>query len=262
MITEDMSDIEYHAHEFIGSSTAVQMLESSQLFHDCMNGVVQREDKPHFKIGRIAHMMVLEPDRFDQQITTEGPINPKTGKMYGRGTKKFEEWEAQNPGMMVVEPWLYTMLERMPPEVREIYDAQGVAELSIFEDIKNVGVKCRPDWLMPDHIYDLKTIDDINHIEKHIKTLRYWFTSGWYRRVMQMSTGVLNKHTFIFVEKKPPFRWRIVDLNANDLSYGYDQACEVMAEIDTCFGLDDFSDYEPIHVCPDLYIHARDKKTA
>lgn len=262
MIEDNMSDVDYHAHEFIGSTTAVQMLESSQLFYDNMSGLIVREDKPHFKIGRIAHMMVLEPDRFKTQVTMDGPINPKTGSMYGRATKKFEEWEKVNPGVMVVEPWLYTMLERMPTEIREIFDAQGVAELSVFEDIKNVGVKCRSDWMMPDHIWDLKTIDDINHIEKHMKTLKYWFTSGWYRRVMEMSTGVMHQHTFVFCEKKAPFRWRLVHLNQNDLSYGYDQACDVMAEIDTCFGLDDFADHEPIDLYPDLYIHARDKKVA
>lgn len=262
MIEDNMSDVDYHAHEAIGSTTAVKMLESSQLFHDCLTGVSKQEDKPHFTIGRIAHMMVLEPERFESQITTVGPINPKTGLMFGRATKKFAEWQDKNPGMMVVEPWLYTMLGRMPTEIREIFDAKGVAELSVFEEIKNATVKCRPDWLMPDHIYDLKTIDNINNIEKHIKNLRYWFTSGWYRRVMEMSQGVVHKHTFIFAEKAAPFRWRIVHLSPYDLTYGYDQACEIMNEIDTCFGIDDFADHVSIHQYPELYIHQRDKKVA
>ena len=118
MIKDKMSDTDYHAHEFIGSTTAVHMIESSQLFWDHMTGVAEVEDKPHFKIGRIAHMMTLEPERFKEQVVTEGPINPKTNAMYGRGTKKFAEWEKLNPDKMVVEPWLYTMLERMPKEVR------------------------------------------------------------------------------------------------------------------------------------------------
>ncbi len=97
------------------------------------------------------------------------------------------------------------MLERMPADVKEIFDAKGVAELSVFEPLNNVSVKCRPDWLMPDHIYDLKTIDDINRIDRHMRDMKYWFTSGWYRMVMDMATGKSHEHTFIFAEKKPPF---------------------------------------------------------
>lgn len=251
-IVPDLSFTDYLAHEAIGSSTAKHMIESSQLFWDHMTGVAKMADKPHFKIGTIAHMMVLEPDRFKEQVVTEGPINPSTGSMYKRDSKKFATWQEENPDKMVVEPWLYTMLERMPADVKDIFDAKGVAELSIFEPLNNVSVKCRPDWLMPDHIYDLKTIDDINRIDRQIRDLKYWFTSGWYRMVMDMATGKSHEHTFIFCEKKAPYRWRIVTLCKDDFNFSLDLANEVMQEMDACFALDDFSDRKRVHQEVDL----------
>ena len=110
---------------------------------------------------------------------------------------------------------------------------------------------------MPDHIYDLKTIDDINRIERHIYTMKYWFTSGWYRNVIERATGHSHDHTFIFAEKKPPFRWRIVNLDKEDMNYGYDVANSMMSEMDSCFGLDDFTDFTNVRMNLNLNLNAR-----
>lgn len=214
-------DTSYHADPHIGSSTARLCLKSMRLFHDRITGIDKPEDKEHFKIGRLAHMMALEPERFRAQTVTIGPINPKTGSMYGRDTKAFAEWQAANPTVTIVEPWLYTMLDRMPGEIRALLaDPDGVSECSVYQVINGVGVKCRPDRLNrhAGRCYDLKTIDDVDNIKRAVRSRTYWFAQEWYKRVLRAEYGTAPDFSFIFAEKKPPFRWRILTLNA--------EACE------------------------------------
>ena len=225
-----MSMAEYHAHQAIGASTAKLALKSLQLFDDARKGICVQEDKPHFQIGTLAHMMVLEPKKFARLVTCDGPINPRTNKMYARGTDKFDEWLAARPGVTVVEPWLYTMLARMPSEVKELLRGT-VREQSFFTTMAGLPVKCRPDALAPGLIIDLKTCLDVDRIERDIVKNSYWFTAAWYRAVMQAATGKRHAHKFIFVEKSPPYRWRIVDLDAGYNMHGDSVVSGVLSRI-------------------------------
>jgi hypothetical protein len=158
-------------------------------------------------------MMVLEPEKFARLVTIDGPINESTGKMYGRDTVKFQRWLEDRPGVTVVEPWLFTMLDRMPREVNELLRGT-VREQSFFTTLAGLPVKCRPDALAPGLILDLKTCVDVDRIERDIAKNSYWFTAAWYRAAMQAETGQRHAHKFIFVEKSAPHRWKIVTLDA------------------------------------------------
>jgi PDDEXK-like domain of unknown function (DUF3799) len=208
-----MSMKDYHASQAIGASTAKLALKSLQLFDDARRGIYVQADKPHFQIGTLAHMMVLEPEKFARLVTTLGPINPRTGEMYGRDTNKFAEWTAARPGVTVVEQFLFTMLARMPAEVKELLRGT-VREQSFFTTLAGLPVKCRPDALAPGLILDLKTCVDVDRIEHDIARQSYWFTAAWYRAAMLAATGQRHAHRFIFVEKSAPYRWRIVSLDA------------------------------------------------
>ncbi len=249
----NMSDTDYHAHAYIGSTTAKLALESTQLFKDAIDGIIPKPDEAHFQMGRIAHMMLLEPDRFAQQITATGPINPGTGKMYGRGTNKFADWQAENPDVIVVEPELPRMLERMPDEVKEIFAQDGVAEESIFVPMGDKwGMKCRNDWRVGTEIKDYKTINDINDCEKHIRKLSYWFSAEWYKCVNFQETGKKHTHQLIFSEKKAPHRWRIYTLDDDYLNYAQDKFEETKMIIHHRFESGDWRDQSPIKHEADL----------
>lgn len=233
MIIHNMPDTDYHAHPYIGSTTARLVLKSPQLFHDAVTGIYKRKDTASLKLGRLAHMAVLEPDRFAQQIVSEGPINPKTGKEYGRDTKAWEEWEAANPDKIVIDPFIPRALDRMPAEVRELFADTGAAELSAFVNQKSLqfGIKCRPDYLAGDTIIDLKTIDDEANIGRAISRFGYWFSHAWYRMAMKLETGTKYRFRFVFMEKNPPYRWRIRDLEPGFAMYADDMVEKAMAAI-------------------------------
>lgn len=248
MIIPNMPEADYHAHPSIGSSTAKLFTKSPTLFGDAIRGLYRTPDSPAFQIGRIVHMAVLEPDRFAEQVTSAGPINPKTGSPYGRDTKAWAEWQALNPGIIVVDKWVHLAIDRMPQVVADIY-RDGVAESSAFVNFAcGVDAKCRPDWLAGTDITDLKTIDDVDRAEQSISRFKYWLSHAWYRAVMKQMTGKAHSMRFVFVEKKPPYRWRIVTLDAAYVTWADEQVDTLLGDLGQRLKNDDWSDSAEIAI--------------
>lgn len=240
----------YYDHTFedylhdpgIGSGNARRWLTSPQLFKDSLDGICPVKDRAAYQIGRLAHMAILEPARYTKLIASEGPINKLTGKRFGRETKAFSEWQTANPDLIVVDPWLPRMLDRMPPEVRRIFRAPGHAEVSVYQTIAGVQVKARVDWLQRNLITDVKTIDNIDNCEKHIHRYGYFFQAGYYRMIMQAETTHAHNWQFVFCEKEAPWRWKIIELDADWLSYADEKADEVLNAIAIASRTGDYSD--------------------
>jgi hypothetical protein len=219
MITRNQPDYEYHAHPAIGSTTAKVGLQNEPLLHATLLGKVPpQEDKPCFVSGRLAHMAVLEPSRFRELVVTEGPINPRTGSPYGRDTKAFAEWQAENPHLTMVDPWIPAALDTMPAAVHKMME-EGEPELSVYQDLDGWQMKCRPDWINEKarKFWDLKSISTgggsiERAIDKAIANRAYWFSSEWYKDALAREYQNPFNFELVFVEKEPPHRWRIVDL--------------------------------------------------
>lgn len=251
-IIYDMPDTAYHAANGIGASQAKLFLESPQLYHDAISGVLPKKDRPAFQVGKLAHMAVLEPDRFARQVTGIGPINAKTGAPYGRDTKAFQEWQSANPDTVVVDPWIQVSLARMPDPVCDIVRS-GVNECSVFTELPALGltVKCRPDTLhvAEGQVYDLKTIEDIHKAERQIAALSYWFSAGWYRMVLKAETQRLYGYSFIFMEKHAPYRWRIIRMSDAYLDLADEKVDAVLGDLSTCYRTQNWRDTgELVHV--------------
>jgi hypothetical protein len=218
------------------------------LLGDKMRGILPAYDSPAFQVGRLAHMMILEPDRFAEQVVTQGPINDKTGKPFGRETKAFQEWQNANPGLTVVDPWLHLALDRMPQQVADLLTG-GVAEASVFADLAcGLRVKCRPDYLRGTSIVDLKTCADVDDAERNIRSYSYWFSHAWYRMVMREATQKPHDMRFIFVEKAAPHRWRIVNLAPDYVEYADNRCDELVGQISEAVRLDRFDDAGPVEI--------------
>lgn len=246
MIIHGQSAADYHASEYIGSTTAKLALKSTQLFRDKITGVYSQPDKGHFQVGRLAHVMVLEPADFARLVTSEGPINPSTNAPYGRDTQKFSKWQADNPGLTYVEPWLHTALIRCPDVIRDMF-RDGSSEVSVYRDLAGgLKAKCRSDYLRGNVITDLKTINDIDDCERHISKMGYWFSHAWYRMVMYEETGIIHKFRLTFMEKRAPFRWRVIDLDAGYSMFADDKVQEVLARLEKCQRRHDWADTDDL----------------
>lgn len=251
-IIYDQRDLEYHADKAIGSTTAKLALESLQLLKDELDGIRQRKDTRAYQFGRAGHMFYTDRALFDQLVST-GPVNEKTGRPYGAETKAYQEWAAANPGKIILGDRELTDLtlmdQRMPSQVREVLsDPEGVAESSFYVSLAGVAVKCRPDWISNGTIYDIKTIANIADAERHISKFKYWFSHAWYRMIVKAETGKSMPFRFIFAEKNPPYRWRLIDIDADWIGWADATADRVLGEIAEAQRTGDWSDRGEITV--------------
>lgn len=249
MIIHGLTFDQYRALPGWNASTAVHALDAMRLVRDIMDGLDDDGESPALQIGTIAHMAILEPDRFDMCRRTRGPINERTGEPYGRDTKAFRDWQAANPDWIAVPEWIGRAIERMPDEVRALVAGpHGFSESTAHTQCGDSWVKCRPDRLDSDMCADLKTINDIRGIERDINKRFYWFTAAWYRMVLKLATQRKHTHCFVFVEKRLPNRWRIVDLDADLTMYADDQADRVLGRLMEAEQTGDWSDSGDVRV--------------
>lgn len=237
----------YHARSEIGSSRAKLVLNSIQLLKDDMDGLLEHKQSAAMQFGTMAHMAVLEPEKFRSLTTTTGPVNEKTGKEYGRDTKSWTEWEAANPTMTVVHPSLYRMLDRMPRDVRELLSGDGQSEVSIFTPINGVAAKVRPDRITESEILDLKTIGDLDDIDASIKRWKYWFSAAYYRAGVSSELGQAIPFRLIFAESAPPHRWAVVSLTPEYIDNGDYYVRYVTDQIKRAQDTGDWSDKSSIY---------------
>jgi len=242
IILDEPIDV-YHANRAVGSSMAKLARKSLRLFDDVYSGLAPAvADKPAWQVGRLVHMRVLEPDRYAAMTVSQGPINPKTGKEYGRDTNAFADWQAANPGVIMVEPYIDTMCLRIPESVKDVL-RDGKPEVTIRNSHNDfLNVQCRPDWLRGNDVWDLKTIDDVDNWERAVRRLDYWFSAGWYQMTMRAQGMFPGAWRWIFAEKAWPYRWRVVRMSQEYLAHANDEAARVADLLSVAFEEDDWSD--------------------
>ena len=219
----------YHANPAIGSTDARNLLTSPQLFADALAGMAQRTtDALLFGIG--THCGLLEPERFAREYA----IKPK-GMSFA--TTEGKAWRAAQGGRPIIDAadaqHIQCMHARMPEEVREIF-ANCQKEVTVRTQIQGIEVQCRPDlWNFAGReFFDLKTIDSIGKIDRPIAARRYDVQIAWYRAVIEAETGApVHSSPLIFVEKAPPYRWRIVEMDEDYLDLGKQAVEEVLSQI-------------------------------
>jgi hypothetical protein len=260
MIIYDESHTDYHANPAIGSTLAKLARKSLRLFADVHTGLAPAIDRPAFQVGRIIHLRVLEPDRYAATVKTEGPINEKTGKSYGRDTQAFAKWQAENPEIIVVDPFMDTMCERMPDAIKDVF-RDGKPEVSIRTEYNDfLTVQARPDWLRGGDIWDLKTIDDVDKWEGAVRRLDYWFSAGWYQMTMRADGLKPGAWRWIFAEKSWPYRWRVVRMSQAYLDHAHEEACKIADALSVAFEEDDWGDDQPDEIVAELPTELTDQE--
>ena len=184
-------------------------------------GLIADEDRPAYLIGRAVHTLVLEGrDRFEAEYAVGGPINPKTGEIFGSTTKAFAEWAAAQGKAVLTVAAVRPGREhgrRRAGTTGSPCDllSEGIAEGVVRREYRGVPCQIRMDWFDPHRgIVDLKTCDDLTWFEADARRYGYAHQLAFYRAVLAEVIGVTMPVFLIAVEKKEPFRcgvWRIND---------------------------------------------------
>ncbi len=212
----------YHARsrEYLGSHALADFRRSPLLYHRRKIGLIPDEDRPAYTVGRAAHVLILEGKKaFENEFAIGGPVNPKTGSLFGSRTKAFADWAAEQGKPVLTDDQLI-LVEEMHAGVRlnevaiELL-ADGQAEGVVRAEYCGLPCQIRMDWFNPKvGIVDLKTCDDLTWFEPDARRYGYIHQLAFYRSVLQQVTPQYVSVFLIAIEKKQPFRcgvWRIGD---------------------------------------------------
>lgn len=153
----------------------------------------------------------------------EPPINPKTSKPYGKGTKAYDAELSMidNP----ISADTMQLIDDIWREFKKFNDfwwvhknvlKKGIAEASFFVD----GIhkyKYRPDILTDKYIIDWKTASKNIWSEKGLKyrvtDFGYDISAAFYQYFEYQRTGIWKPFIIIWIMKDPPFDFLIDDIS-------------------------------------------------
>lgn len=213
----------YHAQagRFLSSHQLLDFIRCPWLYHKKAAGLIQETESPSYLIGRAAHVRILEGrEAYEAAFALGGPINERTGKPFGSGTKAFADW-AEVQGKPVLSHDQVDLVEQMASGVAMNDKAVALLLYGRAEGVARTeycGTPCqiRIDWMHPHRgIVDLKTCDDLTWFEADARRYGYHRQVAFYRAVLaQALGGTLVPVHLIAVEKREPFRcgvWRVGD---------------------------------------------------
>jgi hypothetical protein len=221
LVTEPAGQYHAQAKRFLSSHQLLDFIRCPWLHHKKAAGLIADGDSASYLIGRAAHVRILEgPDAYDAAFALGGPINEKTGKPFGAGTKAFAEW-AEAQGKPVLSHEQVELVEQMAAGVGMNDEAVALLLFGRAEGVVRAaycGTPCqiRIDWLHPFRgIVDFKTCDDLTWFEADARRYGYHRQMAFYRAVLaQALEGVQVPAHLVAVEKREPFRcgvWRVSD---------------------------------------------------
>ncbi|MCD6404321.1 MAG: PD-(D/E)XK nuclease-like domain-containing protein [Planctomycetes bacterium] len=162
-------EVEYRgkAKTYLTSHALADFRKCPQLYWKKAQELIPDEDRPAYAVGRAAHTLVLEGrEVFERQYVVGGPINPKTGDVYGTRTKAYQEW-ADVQGKPVLNDNQFSLIENLRESVHAHNAAcellsDGVAEGVVRAEYCDLACQGRLDWFNAERgIVDLKTCDNL-----------------------------------------------------------------------------------------------------
>ena len=243
MLTNEPAE-EYHAKRgrYLSSHQLLDFMRCPWLHRKKSVGLIKDTDSASYIVGRAAHVRILEGrDAYEAAFALGGPINEKTGKPFGAGTKAFAEW-AEAQGKPVLSNEQVELVEQMAAGAGMNDEAVALLLYGRAEGVARAeycGTPCqiRIDWLHPHRgIVDLKTCDDLTWFEADARRYGYHRQMAFYRAVLERAAGGCCDHEevatervkesgaervpvyLIAVEKKEPFRCGVWKVSEETLS--------------------------------------------
>lgn len=208
--------------EFMASHMLEKFRESPALYHKVITGEAPECETPAFSLGRAAHTLILESrSAFERNyIVSDGPVNPKTGEVFGKNTKSYAEWKLRLD-REVISARDYGFIEKLKNSVFSHPFAakllkDGVPEGVLRAEYCQVPCQIRMDYFSPEYgIVDLKTCESLKWFESDCRRYGYIFQLAFYRAITKAVTGADLPVYIVAVEKKEPFSagvWKLTSL--------------------------------------------------
>ena len=167
------------------------------------HALVKKEATPAMALGTAFHTLILQPERFDQDVM-----------IYDAAKTVTKDHMAKYPDKAVISRANMEALECMAlavsrhPQAREALSC-GPVEQSLFWELDGVACKGRPDVYAPDVdlIVDLKKTKDASFLafRKQMESLLYHWQGAFYLDAHKVKTGREGRFCFVCVEDTPPY---------------------------------------------------------
>ena len=207
-------EAQYHARsksgEILSSHMLARFQEMPYKYFATITGIYQEPEKTEYAFGTAAHKLILEgEDAFNSAyVVSDGPVNERTGKNYGRETKAYQDWLSTQQGEVITTEDFNEIAAMQKnvmahPEIPEkLLLPGGIAEGVVRAEIEGIQCQIRMDYFHPDvGIVDLKTCRDIRFFEYDMRAFGYAFQMGFYRAVMRAACGIEYPVHMIAVDK-------------------------------------------------------------
>ncbi len=214
-IYKDLSNAEYHGNTTHRSSSALKLLldDPTEFHKKYILGTSPALEGEHFDIGTAIHAKVLEPEKYDDQVTVY------TGKVK-RG-REWEEFKALNPNKIILGNMGAMRVERASSAllrhkgIRELIEMNGESELAFFITINNLPVKSKKDRISLEgkFILDVKSMAGIINeptIHAQVEKWSYDLSAALY---LDIANAVLKEKKEPLIEK---FYWAFTSTDMDD----------------------------------------------
>jgi hypothetical protein len=241
------SEQEYHeqaGRPYVSSHLLSTFRWCPLIYNLTVNKVFMRPDSAAFTLGRAVHALVLEgEDAYRVRYTANSPVNPSTGKSYGKETKKFTAWadEVKAQGKEAItnsdEELAFHMAGSLAKhkEAVRLFNLANYRERVLREVCVGLNCQSRLDAYGEQiGICDLKTCESLDKLPYQAKSFRYIEQLAFYRMVVRAANLPCPSVHIIGVEKQFPYRcgvWKVEE-SSLDVAEQSNQSC--MAELGKC----------------------------
>ncbi len=253
-IYSDVEIDEYHAEDGISSTGISMLLDCPKRYwyaYKYANNKVDlknsKRQSEKFMLGRAIHLLVLEPNKFEETfftMTEDVNLTTKIGKeLYAKA-----ESEANGRQIIRAQDWREIMETATSVLQHSIWEQfkNGKVEHSVYWDggIYNARLRCRPDFFNDKIIIDLKTTDSISAFQRSIHSYGYHRQAAMQIDGLASVDGIIRKFAFFVVEKKAPYLTACFVLDEDAIKIGRREYLDAASIYVECSQYDSWPGYE------------------
>lgn len=242
----DMSNKDYHAHPALGSTSLKTLATDSPARWQWEQENNERKDA--FDVGNLAHALILEGslDRLIRRVDYDD---------YRKKDAQHERDMAINDGLIPINNTeaerkltaVYAMRDAVleHPIASQMIEGEHLAESSIFWQEDGLQLKCRPDSLKSDVIWDLKTARSSHPrgFGRTVMQLGYHQSVAHYQDGVEQLTGNRLPFRFVVVENTEPYFVSVMELDPASIGLGAELNSIAKSTYRSCVATDSWPAY-------------------
>jgi len=264
-VYRDITNTTYQSLGCLSNSLLGVIAKSpAHLKYKVMSGEEPSEIGSVLHIGSAFHTLVLQPDRWDEDVAVLPDATEQGGKATWYRTIEGKEFKAafleENKSKAMIKHDQVSLLDMMAKSVYEddlagqYLEADALNELSIVFDYFGIRFRSRIDKLIsgsadyPDVIVDLKTVrsGSMDDFARSVYCHGYYRAAHAYRESVEQLVGDRPVDViFIAVEKEPPFCVGVYRLGQISINSGGRMNEKLINDYLECCRLDSWPGYTP-----------------